>query len=237
MAKEKWTRPGHFKEPHILGGKSLREFIFGVEDGLISSVGIVTGVVGAAVSSFFIVLAGIISMFAGALSMSAGTYLSIKSENDYYKREIEKERWEIKKFPELEKAELRAFLIKRGYKGKRLEKELNTIWADKKLVLKYMLEEELGISQDKFKSPIKGAMVMFLSYLLGSSIPLVPYLLFTTDAALGISLSLTVLSLFSFGAYRHVYTGKNWAASGLEMMVIGMFVAVVGYYLGTLFAA
>ena len=234
MAKEKWTKPGH--EPHILGGKSLREFIFGVEDGLISSVGIVTGIVGAAVSSFFIILVGIISMFAGALSMAAGTYLSIKSENDYYRREIEKEKWEIKKFPELEKAELKTFLIKRGYKGKRLEIELNKIWADKDLVLKYMLEEELGISQDKFKSPIKGAVVMFLSYLFGSIIPLIPYLFITLDAALVISLSFTVIALFSFGAYRNVYTGKGWISSGLEMMVIGMFVAGVGYYLGTLFA-
>ncbi|MBI4010013.1 MAG: VIT1/CCC1 transporter family protein [Candidatus Aenigmarchaeota archaeon] len=237
MAKERWVKPGHFKEPHIIGGKSLREFIFGVEDGLISSVGIVTGVVGAAVGSFFIVLAGVISMFAGALSMAAGTYLSIKSENDYYKQEIEKERWEIKKFPELEKAELRTFLIKRGYKGKRLERELNTIWADKELVLKYMLEDELGISQDKFKNPITGAAVMFLSYIFGSVIPLISYIFLLPNIALGVSLSLTVASLFVFGAYRHVYTGKNWIASGLEMMVIGMFVAAVGYYLGTLFAA
>ena len=237
MAKEKWTKPGHYKEPHILEGKSLREFVFGIEDGLISSVGIVTGVVGAAVSSFFIILAGIISMFAGALSMAVGTYLSIKSENDYYRREIEKERWEIRKFPEMEKAELREFLVKRGYKGRRLEGELNVIWADKELVLKYMLEEELGIPQDNFKNPVNSAAVMLTSYLLGSIIPLTPYLFFTSNIALGISLTSTVISLFAFGAYRTVYTGKNWFASGFEMMALGMIVAAVGYYLGTLFAA
>jgi len=234
MDKEKWTKH-HYKEPHILEGKSLREFVFGIEDGLISSVGIVTGVVGAAVSSFFIVLAGVISMFAGALSMAVGTYLSIKSENDYYRREIEKERWEIRKFPEMEKAELRGFLIKRGYKGKRLESELSAIWADKELVLKYMLEEELGIPQNNFKNPVKGASVMFTSYLLGSVIPLTPYIFFTPNIALVISLTFTVISLFSFGAYRTVYTGKNWVSSGLEMMALGMIVAGVGYYLGTLF--
>jgi len=234
MEKE-LQNPSHHKGTDAGGGRSLREFIFGVEDGLISSVGIVTGVVGAAVGSFFIILAGIISMFAGALSMAAGTYLSIKSENNFYKREIEKEKWEIKKFPEQERAELRAFLVRRGYKGKRLESELNAIWADKKLVLKYMLEEELGISHWYSKNPASGATVMLLSYLLGSFIPLVSYLFLAPDVALGLSLLFTVLALFGFGAYRTVYTGKNWVIEGVEMMIIGMLVAGVGYYLGTLF--
>jgi len=78
--------------------------------------------------------------------------------------------------------------------------------------------------------------VMLTSYLLGSIIPLTPYIFFTPDIALVISLTFTVISLFSFGAYRTAYTGKNWVSSGLEMMALGMIVAAVGYYLGTLFA-
>ncbi len=173
-------------------GGFLREIVFGFEDGLISALGVIAGISGAALGNYFIILAVVVEMFAGGISMGAGTYLSLKTEREYFETELKK-----RKIKKVHKREFAPF------------------------------EEEL-------RNPLKGASIMFVTFILASVVPVVPYVL-SLPTSLNVSIVLTVGGLFAFGAYKTVYTKRNPIRSGLEMVIVGMLAAAVGYQIGLLF--
>lgn len=162
--------------------KPIREMTFGVEDGLISILGLVAGVTGANVNNYFIILAGVAGMIPAAISMSAGVYLSNKSQKEY---------------------------LETRYKKKKLR----------------------GI----VGNPLYDALVIGVSFIIAGWIPIFPYLLFEKITALYTAIILTVIALFIYGVYKTKYTKKNWFRSGLEMVVVSLFAALVGYLVGYLF--
>lgn len=175
----------------LFEGEFLRDFIFGVEDGLVSALGVVAGISGAALSVNIIFLAVFVEMFAGGISMSAGTYLSVKSQEEYLHSELKEKKIKIHK-------------------------------------------RELAPIERELKNPVKAAIIMFLSFIIGSLTPIVPFLLQTANTLLA-SIVFSAIGLFIFGATKTIFTKRNWIRSGLEMLILGMFAAVVGYYIGTLF--
>ena len=213
-------------------GKFIRHIIFGAEDGLISTLGFLSGVTGAHLSKFTIAIVGIAEVFAAALSMGIGTYLSSKSQTEVLQRNVELEKLQIEKAPKRERKELEELYRKKGFKGKELGKIINKIMSNKKVVLNEMMSSELGIIPGRIENPISSALIMFSTFMILAMIPFAPYLLFPVSKAITISVIATVLALFCVGAAKTRLTKRNWFTSGLEMLVFGALAALVTYYIG-----
>lgn len=222
-------------EPHSKRGGFLREIVFGVEDGLISTLGIVAGVSGAAVGNPIIILAGLAGMLSGAVSMAAGTYLSTKSQQRLYEKELARENWEIDHLREQEVQEIRDIYKKKGFKGRDLENVVKVITSDRGTWLKVMMEEELGLADTRAEKPTKAAAAIALSFIPGGFVPIVPYLFLSGGAALVASIVLTAAGLFGFGTVKGKLTMEHPLVSGAEMVGVGMLAAAVGYAIGFAF--
>lgn len=220
---------------HSLKGRNIREYIFGVEDGIVSTFGILTGVATASLSGYFVILAGLAAMFSGGISMMAGTYLSTKSQKELYRSQLEREREEIKAMPKVEKEEIRKIYYNKGFRGKKLKDVVKLVTSNKDIWLKVMMVEELGLIQHKFLNPIRSSGVMGLSFGVGALFPLSPYFFMNVKQAFPISVVLTVLGLFIFGAAKTIYTDHKWLKAGIEMVVVGMLAGIAGYLIGVLF--
>ena len=172
------------KQLHCPTGKFLRHAIFGMNDGLVSTLALVAGLVGATVGVEVILIAGFTEMIAGAISMSLGTYISTKSQIEFYKREIKREREDISKSPKLEKAHLKEIYSKKGFKGAELDKIVDKLTSDKNIWLDILVSEELGLSKSKIENPFISGSVMFFAFVFGAFIPISSFMLVPTPLAL-----------------------------------------------------
>jgi len=217
---------------HVPGGGLIREFVFGAEDGMLGTLGVVTGIVGAAITSDIVILAGIAEIVAGAFSMAAGTYLATKSQIEFYNKEKEREKKEIDELPWVEKKEIEILYKAKGFKGRELKDIVNKITSNKKIWLNIMMEEELGLVESRFENPRKAAVLMSVSFIFGGILPLAPYFMFNTLTALVLSVILTITGLFCVGAGKTILTKGKWWKSGLEMLIAGGLAAVVAFLIG-----
>jgi vacuolar iron transporter family protein len=211
----------------------VRDFVFGMEDGLVSNLGLVLGVYVGGGDTFTIVLAGLASMFAGAFSMSAGSYLSAKSQREVYENEIKVTKEFFKSNPKKCFEEMKKSLMEEG-----LDKsEVDMIFKKPKhrhpeFVCNYMVQKRVGISKDKLEIPFRNAFTMFLSFLVGSLFPIAPFFFFSSFMAATMAVILTILALFFVGWSKTYYTKRNWFKSGLEIVLFGLGAAVIGYLVG-----
>lgn len=224
-AEETWHSPR---------GKAIREVVFGMHDGLITSLGFLSGMSGAQASRGFILLAGAASAFAQTLSMGFGAYLSTKSEREFYQREIDRERYEIEHLPEEEREELRVIYGQKGFREDEVEMIVKRLTSDKTLWLKTMMVEELGLIEERFDDPVKVGALIGIASFVGALLPLFPYIFLPPDQAFPVSVVTTGAALFVTGAGKTILTKKTWWKSGLEMTGIGLFVAGASYLLGRL---
>jgi len=215
---------------------SIRDLVFGMEDGLISNLGLVLGVAAAGVSNSTVLLAGFASMFAGAVSMAAGDYLSTKSQREVLDEQVEEEETKLSKPKEEYKAIHELYKAAR-FTDKEIKHFMKHLNTDKKLTLKILAEEALGIVPEKYDNPIRGAVTIFVAFFFGSIFPIFPFFLHDTKLASIIALAATGLTLFGVGAYKTTITKRNWLKSGLEMVVVALLAAIAGYAIGILFGA
>ena len=225
-----------FGEKHSVSS-FVREFIFGLEDGLITTLGIASGVGAAVTGSYTVILSSLSGMFAGAISMAAADYLSTKSQKEIIQRQEDIEKDEMKNIPWKEREEIEIIYKKKGFRGKMLKQIVDKITSNKSLWLKTMMVEELGVVQQKTEQPERLAAYMAFSFLLGGFLPPVPYFLSVPKAALLPSVVIGMLTLFITGAAKTFLTKRNWVKSGIEMTAIGFAVFVVTYLVGSFFAS
>jgi len=223
------------EEEHITGGGKIRSIILGLNDGLISTFTLLIGVAAATListgSNSIVVLTGIAAMVSGAISMGLGEYISSKSEFNYIKNEIKKEKAEIELFPEEEKEEVRDMFAKMGFKGDNLNSCVDTITSDKEVWLNFLLKSELGMEEPE--NPILGAILTFVSFVVGAFIPLFAYLLNLGITSLIISTTLSFTALFTIGALKSSITGETRLKGALEMVLIGIVAFIASYTIGT----
>lgn len=225
----------HIKRPFIHHQKqnglisAIREIIFGLEDGLVSTLGAITGVAGGLHDSFAVVLTGFVIVAVESLSMAAGTYLSSKSEQEVAERMLAEERHEIETEPEHETAELYEMYEARGFTKDEAHVIVNRIVQNKEAWLEEMAFRELGIVPSKIAVPKKNALFMGVSYIIGGIIPVTPYLFLPINNAVGWSLVSTVTGLFLVGALKTRFTQIAWWKSGLEMASVSLVAAGLGY--------
>ncbi len=213
---------------------SVREIVFGFNDGSVSTLALLAGVTGGALSQGNIIAAGLSGVIAGAISMGIGAYISSKSEIEHYQSEIKKEEQEIEQVPEIEKEEARQIYQKKAaFTDNEVDMIVNRIASDKKALLDTMKKEELGLFEERFEQPVKVGVIMFAAFVAGGIIPVTPFLLIQQSiSSLIVSIALTFTSLFIIGVWKTTLTGRNWLTSGLEMVGIGILATVIPYIIG-----
>lgn len=222
----------HHQNPEV--GANIKELVFGMEDGMVSTFGSITGIAAATQDPFTILLAGFVIISVESISMAVGSYLSNKSEQSIDKRMIEEEREEINKYLEEEVEELKHMYIEDGWPRELAETMAKTASKDKELLLKEMSYRELKIVPDSGANPAKGGIIMGVSYILGGLIPLLPYVLLPLGQAILLSIGVTLVGLFILGVYVTKYSGRSWLKSGLEMLVLAGLAGAIGFGVGQL---
>ena len=230
-------------EPHKTEGNiTLRDIILGGQDGLVNVLGLLLGIAVASGDLRIILAGGFAGAFAESISMAAVAYTSKRAEQSLYEGELERERKEIREKPEEERKEIRQLYAKKGFSGKLLDEVVEKITSDEKVWLDEMVKSELGLVPVETQHAFASSAVVGLAAVIGSLIPLVPFLLLpllqiSIGQAIWCSLIISALILFTIGAYKAKATIGDWKRSGAEIAVIGIISALVGYAVGFLFKA
>jgi VIT1/CCC1 family predicted Fe2+/Mn2+ transporter len=221
----------------IRGGGGVRDMIFGANDGLVSTLAFVAGVVGAITNPSIVLLSGVAELFAGTISMAFGSYQSSKSELEVWERESRRKQVKKGKAPEEEKEELIRFYEAEGFKREDAEAVVDRIVKEKELPLQGSALEELGLAPKEHGKPVKAGVLCGVSFGLAALVPIIPFALpIGIWEALIASAIGTVITLFGVGAMKTIFSRRNWVRSGLEMMGIGTSAAAITYVIGTLFS-
>jgi VIT1/CCC1 family predicted Fe2+/Mn2+ transporter len=220
----------------LSSGGNLRAAVFGVNDGLVSNAGLILGVAGANAEPHFILLSGVAGLLAGAFSMAAGEYVSVRSQREMYEHQIALEREELAQYPEEEAAELALIYQARGLPEEQAQPLANAMIADPERGLDALAREELGLNPTELGSPWGAAIASFLSFGTGALVPLVPFLFVKGSAALPVSVAASALALFAVGATLSLFTGRAAWVGGLRMLAIGGAAGALTYSIGTLLA-
>lgn len=213
----------------------IREVVFGMQDGLVSTVAVASSVMAATSSRPIVFVAGLTSALAGMISMGTGSYLSSRAEKELHSSEIEKEARELEINPEEEMAELIEIYQQEGLTMEEAERMAERVASDRTLWLKTLAEKELGLSPESLASPAKDALTMGVSFLIGATVPLIPYFFIGTAPAIWISIAVTVAALFVVGLAKARVTRKPPMRAGLEVMLIGTASGLLGYLIGGVF--
>ncbi|OGH86802.1 MAG: hypothetical protein A2469_04695 [Candidatus Magasanikbacteria bacterium RIFOXYC2_FULL_40_16] len=224
--------PNYIHHQNHGSSSSFRELVFGMEDGMVSTLGAITGIAAATGNHFTVILSGLVIISVESISMAVGTYLSTKSVKGIDQRKLEEEKTELNKFPGEEKEELKEMYIIDGWPKELAEEMAGVASKDKKLFLQEMAYRELGIVPENMENPFKNAIVMLFSYVLGGAIPVASYFFMGLPVAVFVSIGSTLLALFSLGVYTSKFSKRNWFKAGFEMFVLASIASVVGYIVG-----
>ena len=216
-------------------GGFLRNVVYGFNDGLTANFGLVAGVIGASVASHIVVVTGVAGMIADALSMGSSGYLAAKSEREVYAHEIDMERDEIRMMPDVEREELALLYEAKGVEREQARRMARDVMADPERALGEKVREELKIGE-AHTTPLKEGWITGSATAVGALIPVAPFFVFNGQAAIWTSFAVAMLSHFAVGAARSVFTGRGVIRSGMDMFVVGLGVAGVGYLVGDLVA-
>ncbi|HEV8496500.1 MAG TPA: VIT1/CCC1 transporter family protein [Gemmatimonadaceae bacterium] len=214
-------------------GGFLRNVVYGFNDGLTANFGLVAGVIGASsqTAHHTVIVAGVAGLIADALSMGSSGYLAAKSEQEVYANEIAMERDEIALMPEVERDELALIYEAKGMNAESAHALATEVMADPQRMLDEQVQEELGIGEPHM-SPLREAWVTGIATAVGAFIPVFAFLIWTGTTAVIVAFIVAMASHWIVGAARSVFTGRSVFRSGLDMFVIGLGVAVAGYFVG-----
>jgi VIT1/CCC1 family predicted Fe2+/Mn2+ transporter len=213
----------------------LSDIILGGQDGLVNVLGVILGVAAATRDARIVIAAGLAATFAESISMGAVAYTSKLAEHDLYHSEREREHRHIHLVPDVEIEEIRDIYRKKGFDGETLEAIVDVITSNPDVWVNVMMSEEFQMTPPEKTNVIISAMIVGVSALVGSLIPLFPFFFWTVGLSIWISIVIAALTLFFVGAYKaRVTVGKPFR-SGLQMAVIGTVSALAGYLVGLIF--
>ena len=212
----------------------LREVVFGAQDGLLSTVALVTGVAVAVENQTTVLVAGLAAALPGMLSMATGAFLGSRAEQDVQRAEIAREAQELENNPAEELAELVVLYQREGKTYQEARHLADEIAQDKELWLRTLVEKELGISPDETSSPVKDALTMGIAFILAAIIPILPHFFLEGGPAISISIAAALTGLFILGAGKGRLVQRSPLLQGLEILAIGAVSAGIGFGLGDL---
>jgi VIT1/CCC1 family predicted Fe2+/Mn2+ transporter len=230
-AAERWHRTS--------GGGNLRAAVFGVNDGLLSNLSLLMGMAGGATAAAgggdthqVVLLAGFAGMLAGAFSMAAGEWVSVRSQRELFEREIAREAEELETSPEEEAKELELIYRAKGVPADQAAALARSILANPVSALDTLAREELGLDPGELGSPWGAALSSFAAFVAGALVPLLPFLFLPVAPAVWLSAGLSGVALFAIGALLSLFTGRGALLSGFRMLAIGGGVAAATYLIG-----
>lgn len=213
---------------------NLRAAVFGVNDGLVSNMSLLLGLVGGGAESHTIILSGVAGLLAGACSMAAGEYVSMRSQREFFEFQIALEKEELDLYPEEEAAELAYIYHARGLPKKEARELADHMIANPERALDTLAKEELGLNPQDLGSPMGAACSSFISFAFGALIPLLPFLHHLGQSTVVISILLTAVTLFLIGATLSLFTNLSAFMGGLRMLSIGALAGGLTYAIGKL---
>ena len=213
---------------------SIREVVFGAQDGLVSTFAVVAGLAAAGVGNLVVLLGGAVSAAAGVLSMSIGTFLAARAQRQLYETELARERREIRDHPGEEIAELIAALHARGMPRPDAAEVARRIGRYPDLLLSALAIFELGLAPQRLGTPVRDALVMAVAFGVASVVPLVSFLFGPALPALALSAVLTLGALFLVGVLKARVAGVSPLRSGLEVAVLAAASGLLSFGLGRL---
>ncbi len=225
-----------FEKRHkSVGGNALRAAVLGGNDGLVSNFSLVMGVAGAAVGQTEVLITGMAGLLAGALSMSLGEWISVKSSQELYENQMELEKEELEINPDAEEKELALIYMTKGIPEDQAKEMAAEIIKDKDKAHEVLVKEELGINSEELKgSAMEAAITSFLLFAIGAIIPVIPFFFIGGYKAVIISVILSTFGLFLIGAAITLFTGKNVWYSGFRQVLFGLAAAAITFAIGNL---
>jgi VIT1/CCC1 family predicted Fe2+/Mn2+ transporter len=224
------------RKVHRLGSK-LSEIILGGQDGLVNTTGVILGIAAATPETRVIIAGGLAAAFAESISMAAVAYTSSLADLDFYRSEMARERKEIKEVPELERDEIRQIFEGWGFEGQLLDEAVEHVAKHEEHWVEIMMAHELQLQPVEEGGLVPTALLVGFSAIVGSLIPLIPFIFFPREVSIWLALALTAVTLFAVGAIKARLTVGRPGRSGLQMMLIGVLSALAGYVIGALFGA
>ena len=212
-----------------------RELVFGVQDGLLSTVGLLSGVSAATQDSRLVIITGVAAGVTGGISMAAGSYLAARTEKGIFEKELLDQRRLAEHEPYLAQEALLESLTADGLDRPSAYRVVQTFSRHQELLLRTVQEKVLGLGTADLSQPLKAGAVMFASFLLGAMIPVVPFLVPLGRTALLVSWGVSVVTLLGVGTFKGQITGAPKLRSAVEFASIALGSALVGWVLGRLF--
>ena len=219
------------RESDLLG--EIREALFGMQDGIVSTLAVASTVGGATGDRYAILVAGIASALAGVFSMAAGEYLSSKSQREIYIAQIDNEREEVRDRPQEAEAEVAYMLEQEGLSEAAARRVAAELAHEPGVLLKTMVEKELGLVIEEGRGALQGAIIMGASFGLAALVPLIPYVLLPVSIALYGSIAFSLIVMFAIGVVKSRWTKRNPIVSGAEIVVLAAVAGIAGYLFGS----
>ena len=214
-------------------GGAARAAVFGISDGLVSNVGLILGVAGASASSNVVRVAGLAGLVAGAISMAAGEYNSMRVQTELFERELAIERRELHRNPHVETVELALIYQSRGMDPDQARELAEATMSDPEQALQVHAREELGIDPDDLGSPIQAAVSSFVAFSVGALVPLLPWIFGSGTAATVTSLGLALLTAAVVGVIISRFTERHRLATVLRQIAFTAVPAGITYAIGS----
>ncbi|MFM9134833.1 MAG: VIT1/CCC1 transporter family protein [bacterium] len=211
---------------------TVRAAIFGISDGLVSNTALVMGFAGSGVDRGVVLFAGIAGLLAGAFSMAAGEYVSVASQRDLFKRELDMEAQELANKPEEERKELELIYRAKGMDRATAKAAADRVFADPKAALDTLAREELGLNPDELGNPVKVAVSSFLAFAIGALVVVIPYFFTGGTAAIVAAVTLSACAMLIVGGLVGRFSGRGVVHGALRQLIVGALAAGVSFVIG-----
>lgn len=221
-------------DPHRKGANSA-EVILGAQDGLVNVLGVVLGVAAATGDTKVVLAAGAAAAIAESASMAAVAFTSSRAQAHYFEAERERELRHVVRSPDIEREEVRRLYAEKGFSGELLDRIVERITADPEVWVAVMMAEEHHLAPVSLRRSLASGGIVGASSLVGSLLPLVPFLALAVGPAIFGAIAVAALSLFVIGALKARVTVGSWVREGLQLAGIGIVTAGLGWGVGALF--
>jgi len=220
------------KKQIIESRSRIREFVFGIQDGLISTVGLLAGVQSATENNVVVIVTGLTAMFSGAISMATGSYLSSGAQKDIFDKELGDAEKLAESEPYIAAEGLLKALGEEGLSKEQSYRMVKVLLAERNVFMRTFQEKVFGLGSAEINQPVRAALVMGLSFIVGAIIPIVPFIALGGVAALYLSVFLSAATLFFVGAFKGYLAGQSMMVAGAKFFVVAVSAAGLGYLIG-----
>jgi VIT1/CCC1 family predicted Fe2+/Mn2+ transporter len=233
----------HRREAHALGRMQefLKQIVYGGNDGIVTTFAIVAGFAGAQadgvaqIGGVAVLVFGLANLFADAISMGLGEFLSMRSQHDLYRNRRASEMIEIIEDPEQERTELFEILRQRGVPADEADTLAGIVSRHPEMMADLMMTYEFGMLDPEEDSPALSGLMTFTSFVIFGAVPLIPYfLLEPTQQTFWLSVASTGAALVALGIVRWNATGERLLRTISETVLVGTVCALVAYGVGAI---